>query len=243
MINCLNYGAIEGTFLKDLELMMREIYMPVLSMAQDDGGAERSGSGDDPADVAEVEGEAGGEAAPPAPAEEAPAEEAAAEEQPEKEGDQEGQAVELASHILEEVWASASKFTTQVHQTVMQVYGNVNIRIPYIDQLEDLSAAQHDTVLLQTLEQSVEDWLKIIDGVLRDEAQRKRESKYPMAEIDYWRDRSSKVSTLYEQLQLPAVQKVLTLLQASDPPILAQYQDQFMNCRRCMWNPRTMSNS
>jgi hypothetical protein len=29
----------------------------------------------------------------------------------------------------------------------------------------------------------------------------------PMAEIDFWRDRSSKVSTVYEQLQLPGVKK------------------------------------
>jgi hypothetical protein len=28
-----------------------------------------------------------------------------------------------------------------------------------------------------------------------------------MAEIDFWRDRSSKVSTVYEQLQLPGVKK------------------------------------
>jgi dynein heavy chain len=232
MINCLNFGSIEGTFLKDLELMMREIYMPVLSMAQDDGGAERSGSGDDPAEQGE-EGEAAGEPAAPAATEEVEEGEPAGEaKEGAAGGDSEQHAVELASHILEEVLASASKFTTQVHQTVMQVYGNVNIRIPYIDQLDDLAAAQHDTVLLQTLEQSVEDWLKIIDGVLRDEAQRKRESKYPMAEIDYWRDRSSKVSTLYEQLQLPAVQKVLGLLQASDPPILLQYQDQFVELQK-----------
>ena len=33
----------------------------------------------------------------------------------------------------------------------------------------------------------------------------------PMAEIDFWRDRSSKVSTVYEQLQLPGVKKDLDL--------------------------------
>ena len=86
----------------------------------------------------------------------------------------------------------------------------------------------------------------------------------PMAEIDFWRDRSSKVSTVYEQLQLPGVKKVgakrlseaaqrqvLEVLEASEPPVLQQFQAReprsscrhgrtsLEPCRACTWWRRT----
>ncbi|CAJ1332260.1 unnamed protein product [Effrenium voratum] len=118
------------------------------------------------------------------------------------------------------------RFTGHVHQTVVQVYGNVNIRIPAVD-LEDMEAARHDPSVLSILEQAVTEWSNIIEKVLIEEGKRQYESCFPMAEIDFWRDRSSKVSTVYEQLQLPGVKKVLEVLEASEPPVLQQFQDQF----------------
>ena len=54
-----------------------------------------------------------------------------------------------------------------------------------------------------------------------------------MAEIEFWRDRASSVSTLHEQLQLPAVQRVLQALQqTSEPPALLHFREQFQELQK-----------
>ncbi|CAK8985449.1 unnamed protein product [Durusdinium trenchii] len=94
-----------------------------------------------------------------------------------------------------------------------------------------MDAARHDPSVISILEQAVTEWSSIIEKVLKEEGERDKEKENmslpPMAEIDFWRDRSSKVSTVYEQLQLPGVKKVLEVLEASEPPVLQQFQDQF----------------
>jgi len=238
----LTFGSIEGTFLRDLELMMREIFVPALSKGMNRGkqgsegrrrtssaeseageeGQEEGAEGSEGAAEEAAEGEAEEGVAEEA-AEEAAAEPAAAAGLPKED---EANAINLPAHIQDEILALTQKFTGHVHQTVVQVYGNVNIRIPQVD-LEDVEAARQDASVMAMLEQAVEDWIKIIETVLQEENRRKHESRFPMAEIDFWRDRSSKVSTVYEQLQLPAVRKALDVLEASEPPILQQFQDQF----------------
>ena len=65
---------------------------------------------------------------------------------------------------------------------------------PQVD-LDQLAMVGSDMQLLATLEASVQEWSQTIEMTLRDESQRPRESKYPMAEIEFWRDRASSVPT------------------------------------------------
>lgn len=237
------FGTVEGTFLRDLELMMNEIYIPALSKGTNRAKAEsRRRSSESEAEDEEAEAAAdgseldeGGRGNEPGGDEEA-AEKTAVEQveeivaaavvAPEEEAD----AINLPSHIQDEILGYTVRFRGHVHQTVVQVYGNVNIRVPAVD-LEDMEAARHDPSVVSILEQAVTEWSSIIEKVLKEEGERDKEKENmslpPMAEIDFWRDRSSKVSTVYEQLQLPGVKKVLEVLEASEPPVLQQFQDQF----------------
>eukprot|EP00397_Hematodinium_sp_SG-2012_P000029 GEMP01000029.1.p1 GENE.GEMP01000029.1~~GEMP01000029.1.p1 ORF type:complete len:4546 (+),score=1158.20 GEMP01000029.1:32-13639(+) len=132
-----------------------------------------------------------------------------------------------SAHHREEISASLQRYTTQVSQAVVQVYGNVNIKIPQLESLDNVTPG-----LVQELEQAVAEWTRIVDQVLRDEEGRQRESKYPMAHIDFWRDRSSSVSTLYEQLQLPAVKRVIMVLEMHSSQVITQYQEQFADLQK-----------
>jgi dynein heavy chain len=234
----LKFGRIEGTFLKDLELMMREIYLPALikgptkgaissrrkSVTTDsDGGDEgeegsAGGSGGSEPDAAPAEGEGSEKGGDKEEAKPAATTMGAAED--------ETTAINLPLHIQEEILGATTKFTGHVHQTVMQVYGNVNIQIPpEIADLED-GAEVTDPHKIQLCEQAVADWVGIIESVRLEENARVYDNKYPMAEIDFWRERSSKVSTVYEQLQLPAVRRVLQVV-GEDTGIGQQYKDEF----------------
>jgi dynein heavy chain len=244
----LSFGCVAGTFLKDLEIMMNQVYIPALTQGKNKavGAAgrasrfEKAPEGDEDGLEEEL-------------AEEGKSEEGAAGEDEERKSSKEQEesvsgentgtgdaaaggtagapheelrAISLPSHIQEEILASTQKFTGHVHQTVQQVYENANIKIPSYD-LEDVEAVLKDEQIIKNLEQAVDDWIKIIDKVLREENARLRENGSPMAEIDFWRDRSSKVSTVYEQLQLPGVRRVLVVLEKCDPPspILQLYQE------------------
>jgi dynein heavy chain len=235
-----SYGCLESTFLKDLELMMREIYVPVLTKSQDkervgsatghrrsltdpeagdEKKAEKEGSEGKTSDAGAEEVEDGKEAADVTVLV-AAAMTLSGEEQ---------HAINLPAPIQDEILASAVKFSGHVHQTVMQVYGNVNIRVPPVD-LDDMDAIQNKPEVIGTLEAAVDDWCKIIDNIIQEENSRQYETKYPMAEIDFWRDRSSKVSTVCEQLQLQAVRRVIEVLEVHDTPVIAGpegYQEKF----------------
>ena len=115
----------------------------------------------------------------------------------------------------------------------MRVYGSVNIKLPFVpSHLNVTNVEQIDPALLDTMELAVSEWAGIIEEVIKRESGRARQNKYPMAEIELWRERSSSVSTLYEQLQLPAVQNVLKLLskhpQQSSLNTYASFEDQFV---------------
>jgi hypothetical protein len=56
---------------------------------------------------------------------------------------------------------------------------------------------------------SVETWIHEIQNVVKAERERVREDKYPLAEINYWRDRSTGLGAIYEQLQVPVIQKAI----------------------------------
>eukprot|EP00398_MALV-I-01_sp_L67-1_P000765 gene765-501_t len=120
-------------------------------------------------------------------------------------------AVGLSASNVEEISAASSRFLVHVSQAANQVYGNVNIKLPPID-LDDLNDPHKKNQLVSLLLQHMEEWSGIIRNILEDESKRQRTTSHPMAEIEFWRDRSSKVSTLYEQLQLPAVQKAVNAL-------------------------------
>jgi dynein heavy chain len=236
MQSSVSYGSLESTFLKDLELVMREIYVPVLTK-QDKGrtptnrrpSAENSAENGDETmvDTDEV-------------AEDGDADQADLDVTQAPMGKQSSltpgedplkHAINLPSHIQDEILASTQKFSGHVHQTVMQVYGNVNIRIPSVDLDQSDAEIRSKPDVMATLEAAVEGWIEIMGNLIEEENKRQYESKYPMAEIDFWRDRSSKVSTVYEQLQLGGVKRVLEVLE--DPEkiekneIKIQYDQQF----------------
>ena len=99
----------------------------------------------------------------------------------------------------------------------------VNIRIPDVD-FED-----HSEQTRMEVRRCVEEWSKIMDDFLREEGHRQRIDKYPMAEIEYWRERSSKLSTLFEQLQLPSAQQCIHWLKSNNcgEQVLVDFEDFF----------------
>jgi len=106
------------------------------------------------------------------------------------------------------------KFASQVKHAVQQVAGEVKLTMPTIS-IEDEAAAVSDPSVVVDLETVVADWTSQIQRVVQHEMSKAPTGKGPLAEIDFWRSRSASLSTLYEQLHLPQVKKVIKVLEAA----------------------------
>ncbi|CAD7925016.1 unnamed protein product [Amoebophrya sp. A120] len=219
-------GMTESHFLLDLKLMMQNIYVPLFykssrvkhsALADIDGeeqdavDRQKTVSQDDTASG--VGDDVVAAAAP------------VVEELP-------GAIEFLPTHIYEEIQSLTNKFSNQVGQAASQVYGSVNIRVPEVaSQYSDETVDTMKKEDLAVLEGAVEEWTKIMEATVKRETSRGRANKYPMAEIELWRERSSNISTLYEQLSMPGVTHLLRLLhrhpQQSTGILATTFEDQF----------------
>jgi dynein heavy chain len=123
--------------------------------------------------------------------------------------------------LKSELLATMQRFTSQISHTVQQVAGETRLKIPE-ELLElnsmDLAKVATDRNVLNQLEQLAEEWIETVSGALAKEAQKVPNGNGPLPEIEFWRDRSSSLSTLYEQLNLPIVHKIVKALNYAQVP-------------------------
>jgi dynein heavy chain len=107
------------------------------------------------------------------------------------------------------------KFSSQVTHTSQLVLGKNRLQIPAdIANLANLEVqlVVKDRSLMIRIETLAEEWIEIISATMAKEAKKSPQGNGPLAEIEYWRDRTSSLSTLHEQLNLPIVPKIVQLL-------------------------------
>jgi dynein heavy chain len=122
--------------------------------------------------------------------------------------------MESRSLIQAELSNSLSKFASQVKHAVQQIAGEVHLQLPR-STIEDEKSASHDPTILVELEACVISWTQQIQKILELERGKELTGKGPLAEIDYWRSRSASLSTIYEQLHLPNIKKILGILESA----------------------------
>ena len=123
-----------------------------------------------------------------------------------------GEADETRSLIQAELSNSLSKFTSQVKHAVQQIAGEVHLQLP-ANAIEDEVSASHDPVVLGDLETCVVGWTQQIQRILEQERGKEPTGKGPLAVIEHWRSRSASLSTIYEQLHLPHMKKIIRVLE------------------------------
>ncbi|KAI8922930.1 hypothetical protein BC831DRAFT_55734 [Entophlyctis helioformis] len=123
--------------------------------------------------------------------------------------------------IKSELLVTMQRFTSQIAHTVQQVAGETRLKIPEelsaLNTMEVVSAAM-DISVVRTLEALAEEWVETVSGALGKELKKVPVGNGPLAEIEFWRDRSASLSTLYEQLNLPIVHKIVQILNRAQVP-------------------------
>ncbi|MBN3296580.1 DYH10 protein, partial [Amia calva] len=121
--------------------------------------------------------------------------------------------------IRDELLNSAYKFLGHVDRTVQQLEGEIKLHIPSVDLDGDVSQLASRPALVEELEQCVMNWQTQITCVIEEQLQKKPQARAPgpIAEIDFWRERTAILSALSEQLKVPVVKKILEVMSRADP--------------------------
>ncbi|GLI59150.1 hypothetical protein VaNZ11_000978 [Volvox africanus] len=135
------------------------------------------------------------------------------------------QSVANSSH--RDLLVNMQKFHSQVTQALQQLTGDVTLQVPDIP-LEDVDRAAADSDLINQLELYMADWSQVLASVLQRESQKHPTGKGPLAEIEFWRERNAVLSSLYEQLNLPQVKRMISAVEKGsyDRNLIAGFKSQ-----------------
>lgn len=109
----------------------------------------------------------------------------------------------------------ASCCRPQVQSTIALVEGEVKLQVPEVDLTGEPAQLARDGSLVARLESAMEDWAQVISSTIDEQQCRQPQGRGPLAEIDFWKERSTALSALYEQLKLDSVQAVLAIMKAA----------------------------
>ena len=132
----------------------------------------------------------------------------------------------IVDTVRSEFKCNLQKFSSQVAQAIQQVKGEVHLQIPniIIDQPETV---MDDYELVNQLEQSLEEWTSSVSAVVNQENRKRLRGTGPLAEIEFWRERNATLSTIYEQINMPNVQKMLRVLELIEANMISTFKYHF----------------
>eukprot|EP00741_Cyanophora_paradoxa_P015322 tig00000194_g14791.t1 len=194
----IDYGLLAGHSLVMLEQVISEVFLPLLSSIH----STKSAKDLQAAALPPVASPGGGNAPPP--------------------GEQQ---VHISDSLRGEFLGNLQKFASQITHAIQQVNGDVRLNIPNIV-IDKPSDYRDNEEMVAELEKALEEWTPAIASVIEQQLQKKPLGKGPLAEIEFWRDRNAALSTLYEQLNLPNVKKMLEVLEMNDSQLLPGFKYQ-----------------
>jgi hypothetical protein len=127
-----------------------------------------------------------------------------------------------------ELLAAMQKYLGQVSQVLQHLQGDMALRIPDVRLDGGVAAAAADPDVVEALEEAAAGWSTALSGLMQGEGGRQPGGKGPMAEVEFWRARSSVLNGVGEQLAAPRVREMLAVLEvgSEDRQLLAALKGQ-----------------
>ncbi|XP_043835576.1 dynein axonemal heavy chain 10 [Dromiciops gliroides] len=194
----LEYGVLNGHILHLLKDILLHVFMPALSFNQHKG------------DLSML---------PMIPGDVTPSEFGNVEKLP-------GEAVEYHSIqlIRDEFLMNMQKFTNNIRRTIQQLEGEIKLEMPVISLDREVWEIAADPDAVDCLEQCVINWLNQISTAIEGQLKKTPQGNGPLAEIEFWRERTATFSALHEQTKLPIVRKVMDVIKEADSMLVANLQ-------------------
>ncbi|PIK48528.1 putative dynein heavy chain 10, axonemal isoform X3 [Apostichopus japonicus] len=96
------------------------------------------------------------------------------------------------------------------------IEGEVRLEVPDLDTDGDENELARNEELVHDIEEACLQWTRQISSALEFQLKKTPQGKGPLPEIDFWRERNSALSALNEQLKLPNVRRMLSILSCKD---------------------------
>ncbi|KAK3281453.1 hypothetical protein CYMTET_10756, partial [Cymbomonas tetramitiformis] len=133
-----------------------------------------------------------------------------------------------ADNSRNELLGNVQKFASQVSHAIQQLTGDIHLNIPNV-LIDNLHKAADDYDIVSQLESALAEWTAVLASAIQRESEKVAVGKGPLAEIDFWRERNAALSSLYEQLNLPNVKRMVSVVEtgSGDTNLLTSFKSQF----------------
>ena len=218
MPKCFEIGCISGNPLAALENVLNFVYIPLLTAA-----GQRNGDGELHATV-HSSTRASSRVSFRVPAD--------SESDSDAEDKQEGSGSvrrtastqdPRLSYLRDELLVNIKKFSSQVAFTMHQVAGEIKLEIPEVPDGELAQVAKNQD-LISKLDLAVESWCRVMSATLEEQLKKEPSGKGPLSEIEFWKERSSALGTLWEQLNFPMAQRIQEVLKFANSPTYSGFE-------------------
>ena len=126
--------------------------------------------------------------------------------------------------LRDEFLMNMQKFASHISRTIHQLEGDIRLEMPEVILGDDIVEMAKDLEMVSMLEETLHNWEVTISSALEVQLKKTPQGNGPLAEIDFWRERNATLSAITEQLKLPTVNKVVTILTNIHSESLASFE-------------------
>lgn len=132
---------------------------------------------------------------------------------------------ELDDSLKHELTSNISKFEQQLRLTTTS-RGDRKLQMPNISITTPEQTSEDYEAVVQ-IEAAVKDWTAVMQSAVEHEHQKVSKHGSPLGEIEFWRERATGLSTIYEQLTTPRAQQMVQVLRLMENQNLVLFQFNF----------------
>lgn len=117
-------------------------------------------------------------------------------------------------------------FLSVLHSNlILYTIGDIKLDIPMFawNLTANITVQARDQHLVSMLEETVHSWETTISSAVERVLKRVPQGNGPLAEVDFWRERNAALSAIFEQLNLPAIERTLKILDSVHSESLASF--------------------
>ncbi|CAF1029897.1 unnamed protein product [Rotaria magnacalcarata] len=116
-----------------------------------------------------------------------------------------------------------NRFRLHIKSTLRQMQGEFNLTIPNRDLL--VSGDETDEEYVENFEFIVYNWERILQEEMNNELNRRVLNSSPLAELEFWHERSIRITSILEQMKKDDVMKIIRVLTNIDSPSLSGFNN------------------
>lgn len=149
------------------------------------------------------------------------------------------------NQLKSELEIEVRKFMGTLGRAVEYLESEIKIKIPIILELEgpnpNLKALAKNKQFVAHLETIVHEWETRVANILEKELPTEARHFTPLSELEFWRDRNSLLSAVYDQLQTREVRRVCQVLDLANSDLLPGFEFQKQELLRNLEEARDVS--